>query len=180
MNSDSEDPPGGASHPPRDPYGLSFDRTPEKPGWHGRLLVLFISGALFAFACACPALTFKRNGRELDAWTGLSLLKAGWIVILSGQIAWYANVVTVLSLIFLLCRRWLTAMVIAQVALGIAANALLLFWRDIPADASGNNTMWLAHLGPGFYFWVASMVTVVGGASILRRCDKAAVDRPAA
>jgi hypothetical protein len=93
----------------------------------------------------------------MQAWPGFQVLVIGWLGPLFKQIAWYANPVMVLSLVFLLFRRWLTAMVIALVALAIAANTLLLFSRDLPADEGNVIKLRLEHLAPGFISaWPAS------------------------
>jgi len=88
---------------------------------------------------------------------------------LAGYIASTLNPVLVLSLVFFLFRRWLTAIVIALVALAIAANTFLLFSRDLPADEGNVIKLRLERLGPGFYFWIASIVAVIIGSIILRR-----------
>jgi hypothetical protein len=161
------DPPDGPNPPPYE-HGSTTAQMP-KAGWRDRLVVLFISMALFLLACACPALTFRRSSGDMESWPGFQALMMGWLGLLFKQIAWYANPVIVLSLVFLLLRRWLTAMIIALVAFAIAANTLLLFWRDLPADEGNVIKLRLEHLSPGFYFWVASIVTVIVGAIILRR-----------
>jgi hypothetical protein len=152
-------------YPP--PYGPAPAQAP-KPSWRGRLVVLFTCLAFFLTACACPALVFKNTNGSTEAMYGFSVLVVGWLGILVGQVAWYANFVIGLSLIFLLFRRWLTAALLALVAVAIAADTLLLFSKEIPADEGGVNKMYLVHIGPGFYFWVASMLVVVVGAIILR------------
>lgn len=148
---------------------------PPKQDWRDRLVVLFICLALFLIACASPALTFRRSSGDMEEWPGFQALVVGWLGLLFKQIAWYANPVMVLSLVFLLFRRWLTAMIIALVALAIAANTLLLFSRDLPADEGNVIKLRLERLSPGFYFWLASIVTIIVGAIILRRRDTAAV-----
>jgi hypothetical protein len=142
---------------------------PPNPGWRDRLVVLFISMGLFLIACASPALAFKRTSSDMEVWPGFQVLMMGWLGLLFKQIAWYANPVMVLSLIFLLCRRWLAATVIALAALALAANTLVLFSTELPADEANVNKLRLEYLGPGFYSWVASIVAIIIGAIILRR-----------
>ena len=167
-------------NPPNGPYTSPYAYDPAtaqttKQGWRDRLVVLFICLALFLIACVCPALTFRRSSGDVESWPGFQTLMMGWLGLLFKQIAWYANPVIVLSLVFLLFRRWLAAMIIALVAFAMAANTLLLFSRDLPADEGNVIKLRLDHLSPGFYFWIASIVTVIIGAIILRRRETAAV-----
>jgi len=166
--------PSGAPYPP--PYwsGPTPAQAP-KPSWRGRLAVLFTCLAFFVIACASPALVFLKTGGGTEQWPGFQVLVVGWLGILVEQFAWCANLVMALSLIFLLFRRWLAAAILALVALAIAADTLLLFSHEVPADEGNVNKLQLVHLGPGFYFWVASMVVVVVGAIILRRRSKAGI-----
>lgn len=105
-------PPGGA-YP--SPYGYAPAPAP-RPTWRGRLAVLLTSLTLLVIACSLPALIFKRSGGDLEVWSGAKTLLLGWMGILVKQMAWYANPVMCLSLIFLLFRRWLTAAIIALMA----------------------------------------------------------------
>jgi hypothetical protein len=135
--------------------------------------VIFTGLAFFLIACASPALVFITTGGSTEVWEGAKVLGLGWMGMLVGQIAWCANPVMVLSLIFLLFRRWLAAAILTLVALAIAANTLLLFSQEIPVDEASTSKLRLEHLGIGFYFWVASMIVVVVGAIILRRRGRA-------
>jgi len=177
MNPNSETP-SAALDPPQLSYSEVPPKTP-KPGWLGRLAVFFGSIFLFLLACMFPALIFQRNGGDLEEWPGIWVILSGWMGLFFGQVAWYANLVMVLSLIFVLFHRWLTASVIAGVALALAADSLLLFSKEIPADEGGVNKLRLAQLGPGFYFWVAGMMVVVVGALILRRHYRATASQSA-
>ena len=165
MNSSPGYPPGG-------PYSYAPGTATEqgtRPAWPGRLIVLFITMALFTIACWFPALNFRRSDSDIQIWRGIHVLEMGWLGLLFKQIAWCANPVLVLSLIFFLFRRWLTAVVIALVALAIAANTFALFSRDLPADEGNVIKLRLETLGAGFYFWMASIVAVIIGSIILRR-----------
>ena len=165
MNSSPGDPPGAPY-----PYAPgAAAKQAARTGWAGRLITLFISMALFTIACACPALNFRRSDGDMQIWLGLHVLEMGWLGLMFKQIAWCANPVLVLSLVFFLFRRWLTAIVIALVALAIAANTFLLFSRDLPADEGNVIKLRLERLGPGFYFWIASIVAVIICSIILRR-----------
>lgn len=164
--------PPGPPYPPPYPYGPAPVQSP-RPSWRGHLAVLFTFLALYLIACACPALTFRRNAGDIEVWPGFQVLAVGWLGLLYEQFAWYANPVMVLSFIFLLFRRWPTTAVIALVALAIAANTLRLFSQEFPADEAGVNKIRLEHLGIGFYFWVASLLAVIVGALILRQRSRA-------
>lgn len=169
--------PSGGFYP--SPYAAGSAPTPApRPNWRGRLAILFTGLAFFLIACACPALLFRHTGGTIDVWEGGKALGLGWMGLLVGQFAWCANPVMVLSLIFLLFRRWLAATILALVALAIAANTLLLFSQEIPADEANTYKLRLEHLGIGFYFWVASMIIVVVGAFILRQHSRAGAGQP--
>ena len=172
----------GAPYPPQHPppypppyaYGPPPVQAP-KPSWRGRLVVLSIGLALLFIACVCPSLVFVSNDPEPNVWPGIQTLAMGWMGLAVEQVAWFANPVMVLSVIFLLARRWLTSAVIALVALIIASDTWLLFSKDIPADEGGVNKMKLVHIGIGCFFWLASIVAIMIGAVVLRLRGRADV-----
>jgi hypothetical protein len=74
-------------------------------------VIILIYGA----ACCLPALAFSRyypgnaSPPATDSWFGLATLGLGWMSLFFGCVAWLANLLFVLSLLFFLMGwRWLT------------------------------------------------------------------------
>jgi len=152
-------------------YNVDQQISKPKPSWRGPILLIATSFFFYVLACACPALIFRRSSNEIEVWSGFRILTIGWLGLLVGQIAWYANPVIGLSLLLVLLRRWIGALVIALISLAIAANTLLLFYKELPADEGNVVKLRLERLGFGFFFWLASILAIAVGAIILRRRD---------
>jgi hypothetical protein len=143
---------------------------PKQP-WRRPLILIASSLVFYVLACAYPALIFRRSSSEIEVWSGFRVLTIGWLGLLVGQIAWYANPVIVLSLLFVLLRRWGLTLVVSGASLLIAANTFLLFHKELPADEGSVVKLRLERLGFGFFFWLASIFAIVVGAILLRRQD---------
>lgn len=152
-------------------YSVDPQVSKRKPSWRGPVLLIATFFVFYVLACACPALIFRRSSSEIEIWSGFRVLTIGWLGLLVGQIAWYANPVIALSLLFVLLRRWVLTLVVSGVSLLIAANTLLLFFKELPADEGNVVKLRLEHVGFGFFFWLASILAIAVGSVILRRRD---------
>lgn len=133
---------------------MAMNFLSRSSGW----LAAGISGLLFATACSLPALHFIKDGKEPLAYPGSALLLLGALATLVGNFAWIANAFYASSLTALIARRWGLATIMATIALAFASLTFQLFGQEIPFDQAGDNKVKLESLGPGFYFWVASMI----------------------
>ena len=78
---------------------------------------LFVPIGLFVFACCLPALTFKPD----DVAFGLRILVVGWSGVFAGVLAWYANPLWVLGLVFGALRKRIPAVLCGILSLPVAA-----------------------------------------------------------
>jgi hypothetical protein len=139
--------------------------APTRPivSWLARLAITGVSLLLLVVACATPALVFRRNGTDDETWFGIHALAFGWMGVLIGQLAWFANIVAPIAVLCMLFRRWIVASVLTLIALVLAANTLLLFAQEIPADEAGVNKLVFEYPHVGFVFWIASIFVVLVG-----------------
>jgi len=136
-----------------------------------RIAPLCISLALYTLACLSPALVFSSvNGQQV--MPGFWVLAIGWLGPLYDQFAWFANPFLFLGMLALLFRKWIAAIVLVVVSLAIAADILLLFSQQVPADEGGVNQLTLQYLDFGFYFWIASILVVGVAALVLWTIDR--------
>ena len=71
---------------------------------------------------------------------------------------------------FLLKQRSCPTLIASGVALVFAANTLLLFSQDLPANEGGTDKLKLESLGPAFYLWMTSLVIpLLSGIRLLKR-----------
>jgi len=80
-----------------------------------RSVVTAVIVLIYLVACCCPALTFDNYyagnsaPQSTETWFGWTALLRGWLGILVGSVAWLANFVLGLTLVFLMCGlRWAT------------------------------------------------------------------------
>ncbi len=125
-----------------------------------------LSVALFVLACVTPCLEMSRKSDPV--WYGLRILSLGWLGILVGQVAWFANPLWLISVLLLASRKWIAAIIFSGLALLVAANTLLLFVMPLPADESGMNKTSLERFRIGFYCWLASLAVPFVRACLMR------------
>jgi hypothetical protein len=94
---------------------------------------------LYLVACCCLALTFDNyysgnsTPHSTDTWFGWTALFLGWLGILVGSVAWLANFVLGLTLIFLLAGlRWAT-LICSVVTVLLSLDLFRVFSANIPA-----------------------------------------------
>ncbi|MBV8100005.1 MAG: hypothetical protein JOZ31_12685 [Verrucomicrobia bacterium] len=96
------------------------------------------------------------NGREYER-----------LGILVGSVAWLANFVLGLTLIFLLVGlRWAT-LISSAVTVLLSLDFFPVFSANIPADECGVGRAVLRPVGVGVWFWFGSIAAAFIGASVL-------------
>lgn len=142
------------------------------PGTRLNLAAAAPALALYAAACATPAITFwNTQNQTLDAFSGGQALLAGPLAMLAGQFSWLANPMFAVAVTTLALGRSRTSAILATVAGALVAHTFALKGHPLPANEGGEGELQLRALGPGFYLWGASMLALAGGA-ILRSLSK--------
>jgi len=101
--------------------------------------------------------------------TGYEIFAAGWIAVLNLDIYWMANPISVLAIIFFLFGKIRISLVLSAIALIIAIVFFILVkMESAPIEQIGKITS----IGPGYYFWVASIFTVFISSIQLLRYSK--------
>jgi len=122
------------------------------------ILLLLIAATLFCIAMVDTVYT-----TEAQDILGYWILLTGWLGFLFFQFAWYANPLTVLSLLLIKRHPW-WALTVSALALLCMSQAF--FFNEIPSDIKGN-TIAIISRGVGFYCWVG-MTACVFYAIIMR------------
>lgn len=123
--------------------------------------------ALYAVACATPAITFwNTQTQSLDTYSGGKALIAGPLAMLAGQFGWLANPVFAVAVTTLVLGHSRTSAILATVAGALAAHTFALKGHPLPANEGGEGELQLRALGTGFYLWGASMLALAGGAVV--------------
>jgi hypothetical protein len=125
---------------------------------------------VYLIACFCPALTFDNyySGnsapQSTDTWFGWTALLLGWLGIFVGSVAWLANFMLGLTLIFLLIGlRWAT-LISSAISVLLSLDFFPVFSANIPADEGGVGRAVLRSPEIGVWFWFASMaVALIAG-----------------
>ena len=130
----------------------------------GQAAVLLTSLICYFLACILPALHFVNSGNGPDPMSGFNILMIGWMGVFVGQFAWFANPFLLLSAILFIFRKWRFALAFMMIALTISLDTFMLFGQEIPADEANVNKLTLVSLGPGYYLWMASMLSILLGA----------------
>ncbi len=127
------------------------------------------SVALFAIACATPALRFHHSGGRIEENLGLHVLAIGWTGIFAGIFAWCANPLWVLGVIagFLGAKR-LPVIILGVLALAIAATTFPIVGQELPGDEGNVTRMTVVRLLPGCYIWMASLALLPVAAMLPR------------
>ena len=131
------------------------------PAIRARLLQVIVSLALYAAACALPALRFTYDNGELQTTPGFAAALMGWTAMFVLNFGWLANVAYFPGLLLFLAGYWTAALACGITALLLALQSLMLFGDIIPADEANVRKMSLTGLEPGFYAWIAAIATLV-------------------
>lgn len=123
--------------------------------------------ALYAVACATPAITFwNTQNQTLDTFSGGKALIVGPLAMLAGQFSWLANPVFAVAVTTLLLGQPRTSVLLSAIAGALVTHTFALKGHPLPANEGGEGELQLRELGPGFYLWGASMIALAGGAVI--------------
>lgn len=125
-------------------------------------MLLVASLAVFAAACACPALDFRVfSGDPADyrivTDRGFTLLLMGWLGFFAGQFAWLANPLWLAAVVAGFYGRDSWSLGLSAAALLAALLSLQLRRKAIPRDEGGVMQGLLHRPRVGFYLWLAAM-----------------------
>jgi hypothetical protein len=138
-----------------------------------RSVVTAVVVLVYLVACCCPALRFDNYypgnsaPQSSDTWFGWTALLLGWLGIAVGSVAWLANFVLGLTLIFLMCGlRWAT-LISSAVTVLLSFDFFPVLSAHIPADEGGVGRAVLRPPEIGVWLWFASIAAAFVGAWIL-------------
>jgi hypothetical protein len=131
---------------------------------------------LYAVACALPCLEYETFAGEREIWYGYAILLEGWMAILVGQVAWLANPLWLLAMLFFVFRRWSLALTCALGGLLLAGSALLLFRQNVVLDIGGGIIPQQRPL-IGVPVWLLSQLVLFIGAVLMRHRQRVAGPR---
>jgi uncharacterized membrane protein len=146
-----------------------------------RSIVTAVIVLIYLVACCCPALTFDNYyagdsaPQSTDTWFGWTVVLLGWLGIVVGSVAWLANFVLGLTLIFLICGlRWAT-LISSAVTVLLSMDFFPIFSAKIPADEGGVGRAVLRPPGIGVWLWFAGIATAFVAAWILFLAPRASL-----
>jgi len=123
-------------------------------GWWGeRETVLVLVLALFAAACALPAVDFRGAGILFSSgqWAGIAALVFGW-----KTVPWYANILCGIGFLYLAARRYFVAVLLGWGAVGVASSV----WFAVYVGGCDRliDNMAIEGLLVGAYVWLATFL----------------------
>lgn len=133
-----------------------------------RQAVLICGSILFFLACVFPALEFRRNENGIETWPGFQILIIGWMGMLIGQFAWFANPFLLGAALSLFLKRRRACVICAGLALLISLHTFALFGTTVPADEGGVGKLFLQRVREGTWLWLASIVVMLVGGCLAR------------
>lgn len=146
-----------------------------------RLILTAVIILIYCAACCLPALIFSRyypgndSPPAADAWFGLTILGLGWMSLFFGCVAWLANLLFLLALLFFLMGwRWLTV-ISSGLTLFLSLDTFRLFLIELPGDEGGVARASLQALQPGAWLWLASIGVTFVSAWILLLAPRSAL-----
>jgi hypothetical protein len=103
-------------------------------------------------------LLFERHSPLL----GFSVLTKGWAGVLTGDIAWFANIFFFLCVCAYLFRLFWSSLILslAALAIGLLSLRATAWWFN-----EGSSTQ-IVGLGSGFYVWLASFLVIGASAAL--------------
>ena len=131
------------------------------------LFVLLVV-VLYVFALALPA-AYNAYGPTSNQWTGGVFLQIGWLGILGGFVAWYANPLLLWALLAVLFKKYRQAFIVASIGFLLGLQTLLIFTGQpvyVPDDA------YLVGPGPSYYLWQAILLVVAAYSSYFAQSTK--------
>ena len=122
--------------------------------------VLIASIVLFIVACCLPALEFKNSQGPNDVMLGLRALVVGWSGFFAAVFAWFANPCWLLGVILLSLRKPISGGVLGLIAVAIACSTFKTVGIELPGDEGNVTRTTIIRLLPGFYVWIASLLSL--------------------
>lgn len=133
-----------------------------------RYLTASISASLYLYSLTRVAFITSASLEGTEAhhveWTGLKILKSGWLGIFDGTVAWYANPALALAIVLLLAKERLCVPV-SVISFVLACTSLA--YGKMYIDERWSSYAIVGSWGDGFYFWLASIAIVVIGSFAL-------------
>jgi hypothetical protein len=128
-----------------------------------RVVLAGVIASIYVLACCFPALRLdhyypgSNTPRSSETWFGWTALFLGWLGILVGSVAWLANFVLGLTVVFLLSGvRW-ASLICSTLTLLLSLDFFPLFSAKIPADEGGVGQAVLQPPEIGVWLWFASI-----------------------
>jgi hypothetical protein len=138
-----------------------------------RLILATVIILIYGGACCLHALVFSRyypgndSPAATDTWSGAMVLGLGWMSLLFGCVAWVANILLLLALLFFLIGwRWATVISSGLTVL-LSLDTFRLFLIEFPGDEGGVARSSVQTLQPGAWLWLASIGAIFVVASVL-------------
>ena len=114
---------------------------------------------IYLISLAMPGFVFRSDNVPIDEETkqyGYVILRHGWMGILIGQMAWYANVLFLAALVAIPLRKFNAGVGLSSAAFVFGLQSL--FFHKFPKDESGLNYIFIDRLGVGFPLWELSFL----------------------
>jgi hypothetical protein len=128
----------------------------------GRLTIVLASIALFVVCLTQDG--FYIEGPNPRAWaSGFYLFLLGWLGLLSGTIAWFANPLLISAWVLFWLRRYWIAL-----ALGVAALFCALSFLNVDTVVVSEAPTFakVTGYGLGYWLWIASMMVITLGSGL--------------
>jgi hypothetical protein len=108
-----------------------------------RVVLAGVVATIYILACCCPALRLdhyypgSNTPQSSETWFGWTALFLGWLGIMVGSVAWLANFVLGLTVVFLLSGlRW-ASLICSSLTVLLSLDFFPLFSAKIPTDEGG-------------------------------------------
>jgi hypothetical protein len=125
------------------------------------ILALYLTS--MSLVCFRTIGTFGGFVHVNDEWRAYQILALGWLGLLDGTIAWYANVFLVLGLLHLGRRdgRCLT-----RAVLGLCTGLSALLYQDMFYDEKLFPRVPVVDWSAGYFLWLSCFLVLVASASV--------------
>jgi hypothetical protein len=138
-----------------------------------RVVLAGVIATIYIIACCCPALRLdhyylgSNTPHSSETWLGWTALLLGWLGILVDSVAWLANFVLGLTVVFLLSGlRW-ASLICSAVTVLLSLDFFPLYSAKIPSDEAGLGLAVLQPLEIGAWLWFASIAAAFLAAWVL-------------